>query len=187
MVPTVKRGTPRTRKIRRQNNAGALMVYPQFEEKVNHARDALKRASSENIIELCKQYLAVLAGYRSKLYELQWTSRTHRPLPSSAPKDPGLTRSTIRAAIENTTKERHATEMLLLSLTTVSGYEAVEVFNRQKYEGRDDWELRSSGVKSAGISGGDLMTIQEAVDLASLIRREEYVAQNMRQSLESSG
>jgi len=164
------------------------MVYPHFEEKVSHAKDALKRASSENIIELCKQYLAVLAGCRSKLYELQWTSRTHKPFPTASPKEgPGLTRRTIRAAIENTTKERHATEMLLLSLTTVSGYEAVEVFNRQKYEGRDDWELRSSGVKSAGISGGDLMTIQEAVDLAGLIRREEYVAQNMRQPLESSG
>ena len=156
------------------------MVYPQFEEKVNDAREALKKASRENIIELCKQYLAVLAEYRSKLYELQWTSRTHRP--SASPEDPGLTRRTIRAAIENTTKERHETEMLLLSFTTVSGYEAVEVFNRQRYEGRDDWELRSSGVKSAGISGGDLMTIQEAVDLAGLIRREEYIAQNMRQS-----
>ena len=155
------------------------MVYPQFEEKVSHARDALKRASRENIIELCKQYLAVLAEYRSKLYELQWTSRTHQRFTSgSTEEDPGLTRRTIRAAIENTTKERHGTEMLLLSFTTVSGYEAVEIFNRQKYEGRDDWELRSSGVKSAGISGGDLMTIQEAVDLASLIRREEYVAQN---------
>ena len=173
--------------MRRQNNAGALMVDPKFEEKVNYAREALKGASRENIIELCKQYLAVLAEYRSKLYELQWTSRTHRPLPSASPEDAGLTRRTIRAAIEKTTKERHGTEMLLLSLTTVSGYEAVEIFNRQKYEGREDWELRSSGVKSAGISGGDLMTIQEAVDLAGLIRREEYVAQNMRQPLESSG
>jgi hypothetical protein len=163
------------------------MVYPQFEEKVNHAREALKRASRENIIELCKQYLAVLAEYRSKLYELQWTSRTHQRVTSGSEEDPGLTRRTIRAAIENTTKERHGTEMLLLSFTTVSGYEAVEIFNRQKYDGRDDWELRSSGVKSAGISGGNLMTIQEAVDLAGLIRREEYVAQNMRQPLESSG
>src|SRR6476660_7639597 len=158
------------------------MVYPQFEEKVNHARQALKRASRENIIELCKQYLGVLAEYRSKLYELQWTSRTQRPLTSASPEDASLTRRTIRAAIENTTKERHATEILLLSLTTVSGYEAVEVFNRQRYEGRDDWELRSSGCNSACISGGDLMTIQEAVDLAGLIRREEYIAQNMQQS-----
>ena len=163
------------------------MVYPQFEEKVNHAREALRRASRENIIELCKQYLAVLAEYRSKLYELQWTSRTHQRFTSGSPEDPGLTRRTIRAAIENTTKERHGTEMLLLSFTTVSGYEAVNIFNRQKYEGHDDWELRSSGVRSAGTAGGDLMTIQEAVDLAGLIRREEYVAQNMAQPLESSG
>lgn len=154
------------------------MVYPQLEEKLNHAKDALKRATREDIIELCKQYLAVLAEYRTKLYELQWTSRTHQPFASASTENLVLTRRTIRAAIENTTKERHGTEMLLFSFTTISGYEAVEIFNRQKYEGREDWELRASGVKSTGISGGDVMTIQEAVDLAGLLRREEYVAKN---------
>ena len=154
------------------------MVYPQLEEKLNHAREALTRANQENIIELCKGYLAVLAEYRSKLYELQWTSRTQRPFASSSPENIVLTRQTIRAAIENTTKERHGTEMLLFSFTRLSGYEAVEIFNRQKYEGRQDWELRSSGVKSTGISGGDLMTIQEAVDIACMLRRDEYVAKN---------
>ena len=157
------------------------MLYPQLEEKLNHARLALKGATGENIVELCKRYLAVLAEYRSKLYELQWTSRTRQRFASSSPENLALTRRAIRAAIENTAKERHGTEMLLLSVTTVSGYEAVEVFNRRKYEGRDDWELRASGVKSTGISGGDLMTIQEAVDIASLLRREEHVAQNAAQ------
>jgi HEAT repeat protein len=154
------------------------MVYPQLEEKLNHAKNALKRATCENLIELCKGYLTVLAEYRSKLYELQWTVRTRQPFTSSSPEHTLPTRKTIRAAIENTTKERHATEILLLSLTTLSGYEAVEIFNRQKYEGHEDWELRSSGVKSIGVLGNDLMTIQEAVELASLLRREEYVAQN---------
>ena len=154
------------------------MVYPQLEEKLTHAKNALKRATGENIVELCKRYLAVLAEYRSKLYELQWTSRAHHGFASSTPGDIALTRRTVRAAIENTTKERHGTEMLLFSFTTISGYEAVEIFNRQKYEGREDWELRSSGVKSTGISGGDLMTIQEAVDIACLLRREDYVAKN---------
>lgn len=154
------------------------MVYPQLEERLTHAKNALKRATGENIVELCKRYLAVLAEYRSKLYELQWTARTHHAFPSSTPGDIALTRRTVRAAIENTTKERHGTEMLLFSFTTISGYEAVKIFNRQKYEGREDWELRSSGVKSSGISGGDLMTIQEAVDIACLLRREEYVAKN---------
>jgi hypothetical protein len=161
------------------------MVYPQFEEKLNQAKNALKRATRENIVELCKRYLAVLAEYRSKLYELQWTSRTHQAFAPSTPGDIALTRRTVRAAIENTTKERHGTEMLLFSFTTISGYEAVEIFNRQKYEGCEDWELRSSGVKSNGTSGGDLMTIQEAVDIASLLRREDHVAQNVAQSLES--
>ncbi|SRR6266705_1164598 len=157
------------------------MLYPQLEEKLNHARLALKGATGENIVELCKRYLAVLAEYRSKLYELQWTSRTRQRFASSSPENLALTRRAIRVAIENTTKERNGTEMLLLSFTTVSGYEAVEIFNRRKYEGHDDWELRASGVKSTGISGGDLMTIQEAVDIASLLRREEHVAQNAAQ------
>jgi hypothetical protein len=154
------------------------MVYPQLEEKLNQARNALQRATCENLIDLCKGYLMVLAEYRSKLYELQWTSRTRQRFASFTPGDMALTRRTVRAAIENTTKERHETEMLLFSFTKISGYEAVEIFNRQKYEGREDWELRSSGVKSIGVSVSDLMTIQEAVEIASLLRREEYVAQN---------
>jgi hypothetical protein len=159
------------------------MLYPQLEEKLNHARLALKEATSENIIGLCKRYLALLAEYRRRLYELRGTSGIRQQSASfSSLENVAGTRNAIRAAIENTTKERNGTEMLLLSFTTVSGYEAVEIFNRRKYEGRDDWELRASGVKSSGISGGDLMTIQEAVDIASLLRREEHVAQNATQA-----
>lgn len=156
------------------------MVNPLLEEKLNQARDALKRATRENIIELCQGYLALLAVYRSKLYELQWLSRTRPPSAPSSPENTKIpTRKTVRAAIENTTKERHETEILLLSLTTITGYQAVEIFNRQKYQGRGDWELRSSGVKSTANAGdGDLMTIKKAVDIAGLLRREEYVAKN---------
>jgi hypothetical protein len=87
-------------------------------------------------------------------------------------------RTTIREAIERTTRERNRTHLLLLSFTTVSGYEAVEIFNQRKYEGHDDWELRASGVKFRGGDDTDLMTIQEAVALAGILRREDYVAQN---------
>jgi hypothetical protein len=176
---------PKARRVFKGYQSGIdrviFMMYPQLEKKLDHARLALKGATGENIIELCKRYLAVLAEYRSKLYELQWTSRTRQRFASS-PENLALTRRAIRAAIENTTKERHGTEMLLFSFTTVSGYEAVEIFNRQKYEGRDDWELRASGLRSAGKSGDDVMTIQEAVDIASLLRREEYIAQNAAQA-----
>jgi hypothetical protein len=149
------------------------MMYPHLEQQLSDAKRALKRATSENIVELCKQYLALLIEYRNKLYELKGTLGIDQQ--STSPEDAGDTRKAIRAAIENTTRERNGTEMLLLSITTVSGYEAVEIFNRRQYEGHNDWELRASGVKFSGGSGRDLLTIQEAVDIAGLLRREEYV------------
>ena len=150
------------------------MLYAQTEEKLHHARHALNRATRENIVDLCKRYLALLAEYRSQLYELANSGIRQRSESSS------LTdaRKSVRAAIENTTQERNRTEMLLLSITTVSGYEAVEMLNSQRYEGHGDWELRASGIKSKGSSAHDLMTIQEAVDIASLLRRDEHIAQN---------
>jgi hypothetical protein len=155
------------------------MLYPKLEEKLQHAKCVLRRATSENIIEVCKQYLVLLAEYRNKLYELQKTPRIQQQAaPSSSSEDADHSRETIRAAIENTTKERNETEMLLFSITKVSGYEAVEIFNRLKYEGHNDWELRASGVKFSGGIDRDLLTIQEAVEIAGLLRREEHVAQN---------
>lgn len=160
------------------------MFCPQLEESLLDAKHALNRATSQSIIDLCKRYLALLAEYRGKLYELQgtWGIR-QQSAAASAPELLAGAREAIRAAIENTTKERNRTELLVLSFTTVSGYQAVEILNRRKYEGHNDWELRASGLKPTGISGGSLMTIQEAVDIASLLRREEHVAQNAAQAL----
>lgn len=155
------------------------MVHKQLEEKLDHARLALRKATSENIIDLCKRYLAVLAQYRSELYKLRGTTGIDRRLaPSSSGEDAGTLRQPVRAAIENTTQERNRTEMLLLSFTTVSAYEAVDIFNRRRYEGRDDWVLRASGLKSAGKSVDEVMTIPEAVNIAGLLRREEHIALN---------
>lgn len=151
------------------------MLYPQLEEQLSHARHDLRLATSENIVYLCKHYLALLSEYRGKLYELQGTPGIDQQS-STSPEDVSDARKAVRAAIENTTKERNGTEMLLLSITTVSGYEAVEIFNKRHYEGHSDWELRSSGVKFSGGTGRDLLTIQEAVDIAGLLRREELVA-----------
>jgi hypothetical protein len=158
------------------------MVDPKLEETLDRARHALNEATRENIIELCRHYLAVLAEYRSQLYELKGTSHVHQPPASSLPSEKAADRRTrIRAAIENTTRERNRTELLLLSFTTVSGYEAVQVFNRRNYDGHHDWVLRASGLRSAGGSS-DVMTIKEAVDIAGLLRREEYVSQNTVQA-----
>jgi hypothetical protein len=155
------------------------MIHPQLEEKLDHARRTLKAATRENIVELCKRYLALLAEYRSQLYDLKGTFEVNQP-PESAlsPENTVNAKASIRAAIENTTQERNRTEMLLLSFTTVSGYEAVQVFNRRHYEGHDDWVLKAGGLRSAGSSGGEVMTIQEAVDIAGMLRREEHISQN---------
>ena len=155
------------------------MLYPQLEQRLLASKQAVNRATSESIVEQCKQYLALLVEYRTRLYELQGTPGVsqHSASPSPAPQlVPD--RKTIREAIETTTRERNKTQLLLLSFTTVSGYEAVEIFNQRKYEGHDDWELRASGVKFRGGDNNDLMTIQEAVDLASMLRREAHLAQN---------
>ena len=152
------------------------MLFPQFEEKLQASKHSMNTSTSENIIQHCKHYLGLLDEYRTQLYELHHGTGVHRqstpPLSGQVPD-----REAIRDAIETTTHERNRTRVLLLSFTTVSGYEAVEIFNQRSYEGHEDWELRSSGVKFQGGDNNDLMSIQEAVELASLLRREDYVAQ----------
>src|SRR5690349_23770315 len=154
------------------------MLYPQLEQRLQASRQALNSATSETIVRQCKEYLALLADYRSQLYDLQGTPGLNQQSASPSLSEEVPDRKTIREAIERTTRERNRTQLLLLSFTTVSGYEAVEIFNQRKYEGHDDWELRASGVKFRGGDDNDLMTIQEAVDLAGLLRREDHVAQN---------
>ena len=154
------------------------MLYPQLEQKLHASRQAVNRATSETIVRQCKEYLALLADYRSQLYELQGTPGLNEQSTSPSVCEEVPDRKTIREAIERTTRERNRTQLLLLSFTTVSGYEAVEIFNRRNYGGHDDWELRASGVKFRGGDNSDLMTVQEAVDLASLLRREDHLAPN---------
>jgi hypothetical protein len=153
------------------------MLYPELEQRLQESKHALNKANSENIFARCKHYLGLLAEYRSQLYELQEVPGAPQQKAPSALPEGALDRKAIREAIETTTRERNKTQLLLLSFTTISGYEAVEIFNERKYEGHEDWELRASGVKFRGPENGDLMTIQEAVDLASLLRREAYIAQ----------
>ena len=153
-----------------------MMISPELEERLRRARLALDGAAAENIIELCRQYLAALAECRAELFKLPDRLGISRRSDSSPPQG-GDVRAAIRAAIEHATRERHATEALLLSFTSLSGYEAVATFNRQKYQGRDDWELRAGGV--ARFCGGvacERMTVLDAVETASLLRREEHIA-----------
>lgn len=147
--------------------------------KLHDAGLALGTATSENVVELCRQYLALLAAYRAELYKLP--DALDLNLRSAPPSLWGVVisnREAIRAAIEATTRERHRTEALLHSFTVVSGYEAVETLNRSRYKGHDDWKLSAGGARYGDSVDDGRMTIQETVETASLLRREEHVARS---------
>jgi hypothetical protein len=154
-----------------------FMIYPELEQKLAASKLAVNRATSGTIIGQCRVHLALLAEYRSRLYELE-VPGVRQESASTGLTEGVPDRKAIREAIETTTHERNRTQVLLLSFTTVSGYEAVEIFNERKYQGHEDWELQASGVRFRGPDNNNLMTIREAVDLASLLRRDDYVAQN---------
>jgi hypothetical protein len=155
------------------------MLYPALEDKLRKAKVALEGATSDGVIELCKQYLALLDEYRSELYTLPRTFDLHsRQETATADAEANSLRKAVRSAIEETTRERERAEALILSFTAISGYAAVETFNRLRYRGRDDWTLSASGASFTDGQGVQKMTMQEAVETASLLRREEYVAGN---------
>lgn len=151
------------------------MLYPELEERLHRTKHALESATSENIIERCRQYLALLAEYRGELYKLPDTLGLNLKSRTASGAEVENIRRAVRVAIEDLTKEHHSTTSLLRSFTAVSGYEAVATLNRQTYKGQDTWELRSGGV-SCGGNADERMTIQAAVDTASLLRRERHIA-----------
>lgn len=75
-------------------------VPPEVGEKLRNARLTLDGARGENIVALCKHYLALLAEYRSELYRLpdeldlnpqtrqQRTRRTSHPDISNPEQEP---------------------------------------------------------------------------------------------------
>jgi hypothetical protein len=152
------------------------MLYPQLEERLHNTKRTLDEANPENIIEQCKQYLSLLAEYRSELYKLPDNFDLNPKASPSSLEDVESLRKAVRAAIEDLTQEHNSTAALLLSFTAVSGYGAVETFNSRNYRGHDDWELSSGGVKHSGNLDAEKMTIQEAVGVASLLRREAHIA-----------
>jgi hypothetical protein len=158
------------------------MLYPQLEERLHNTKRALDKATSDNIIEQCKQYLTLLAEYRAELYKLPDTFDLHPRAKSPSTEDSESLRRAIRVAIEDLTREHNVTTVLLLSFTAVSGYGAVETFNSSKYKGHDDWKLSAGGVKYSGGIDAEKLTIEEAVSAASRLRREEHVAQQASQS-----
>ena len=155
------------------------MLHPELEEKLHNAKLAIHSATTENIVELCKQYLTLLAQYRNELYKLAGTPRINlQTASSSSLGDVNSARKIVRGVIENTTQERNKIEALLRSFIAVSGYEAVETLNSSKHKNFSNWKVKAGGVRASVGTDSGRMTIQEAVDAASLLRREVYILQN---------
>lgn len=152
------------------------MLFAELEEKLRDARLALDEATTGTIIDSCKQYLALLDALRSELFKLPQTMELDPRNKSSLQREEiNRNRKAIRTVIEQCTQERTRAGGLLLSFTAVSGYEATATLNRLKYKGHDSWELRAGGVRSRA-GADERMTVRAAVEAASLLRREEYIA-----------
>jgi hypothetical protein len=153
-----------------------LIVELLINEDLIKAESALNRADSSNIIELCREYLHILTEYREDLYKLRGSPDINLQQTSFLARElVGQVRRAIRSAVEITTRERNQTELLLNSFTSINGYEAVDTFNRLKYRGFDNWELKANSINSYHDDGFEQVAMHEAIETASLLRREAYI------------
>ena len=150
-------------------------------ESLTSAKLALSKATSDNIVELCRDYLKLLTEYRDRLYELRGIPEINLKQSLSAPGRELIeqARKAVRAAVEITVRERNETESLLESLTFINGYEAAETFNQLKYKGFNAWELRAKGIRLKDNLDDTPIPVEEAVDLAGQLRRDAYIAEKI--------
>lgn len=153
-----------------------LIIELLVNENLIKAEFALNKANSGDIVELCREYLRILTEYRDELYKLRGLPETTLPQSSLARELVEQVRRSIRTAIEITTRERNKTESLIKSFTSISGYEVVDTFNRLRYRGFDNWELKANSINSHNKDGFDQIAMQEAIETASLLRRDAYIA-----------
>lgn len=158
-----------------------VIVHLLVNENLLKAEFAFNQAESGNIIELCREYLLVLAEYRRELHKLRETPEMRLQQQSALARElTGQVKRAIRSAVEITTREHNEIKALLESFTAISGYQAADTFNRLKYKGFDDWTLRANAVYPQSRAENERMNMEEAVEAASQLRREEYVAHKLR-------
>ena len=147
------------------------MLGIDLEEKLSQACIGFENSSAENLIESGNNYLALLEEYSSKLH--QHPGRYAQPADPSASEMVANQRKAIQAAIEQTERERNRVGELIYSFENMTAGEAAETLNRLNYQGLNSWKVRIAEVTDGG---SKRMSLQEAVDTASLLLCEEYVA-----------
>lgn len=149
----------------------------QFKVNLIKAGSDLKQANSGNIIELYRNYLRVLRAYREDLYKLRGSPKINLQQSSGVARElVEQVRKAARSSVEITTLNRNQTELPLESFTSTSSYAAVDNFNRLKFKGFDNWEVKANSINSQNDGGFDQIAMNEAIETASLLRREAYIA-----------
>ncbi|HYJ92198.1 MAG TPA: hypothetical protein VEV84_12880 [Pyrinomonadaceae bacterium] len=151
------------------------------------AEIALRQASSESVVDECRNYLSHLAGYRQDLRALRCLSDDS--LYARSPLSGELisqARSAVRSVIEITIRETNRTEKLLEFFTAINVHQAAAILNTCKYLGSADWEGSSSGVRFTNGFESEQLGVDKAVKTASRLRREAYVVINQKQKAVSA-
>lgn len=143
-------------------------------ENVASAERDLDKATSENIVEICRENLRILAAYRKQLLGLRDIPELNMEMGSALSRELIVqSRNAVRAAVESTVATQNLTEELLNSFILISGIEAADTFNRVSYQGSDKWELQGGSVTAPD---HEKISIAEAVETAGRLRREAYAA-----------
>ena len=136
-------------------------------ENVLKAELALEQASSENIVQLCRNYLALLTEYRDQLFGLRDIPELNLEQQSSLARELiEQARRAVRAAVEITVRERNRTTALLDSFIKITNHQAADTFNLFSYKGHTNWEAGSGGVRRANGGVVEQVSVEEAVETA---------------------
>ena len=150
-------------------------------EGVLSAEQTLRQASSESVVEECRNYLGHLTSYRKDLRSLKCLSDDALFVRSPLSRELlSQARSAVRAVIEITVRETNRTEKLLEFFTLLNVHQAATILNVCRYMGSSNWIADSAGVRFANGYDTGQMSVAKAVSTAARLRREAYVVINRK-------
>jgi hypothetical protein len=116
-------------------------------ENLLNAELALSKATADNVVSLCRNYLRLLTEYRDHLRDFRDIPEINLAQTSSLSLElTNQARKAIRAAVEITVREYNQAEALLESFISITNYQAAETFNQLEYKGAVNWTASSAGV-----------------------------------------
>ena len=140
-----------------------------IDHEVLRAEIELEGASAENVVERARVYLALLLAFRKQLCDFARMSRgRYSNRPAEQTTDPFST------AIHVAESEILRVERLLDKFSTISAWEAAQIFNRLGYRGSSDWEAAANEVRTT--IGTERMPAESAIEEAGMLLRGEYAA-----------